>query len=873
MLPRIPFQLAHFPGLLAGLVVGAALLAIASAAGGLFLSSAGSRAATVELDSLEGSPALTVSTYGPLTPAFDRDATGALSRSLATVPDLGPIGLSVTGITGALPGASGAKLQIAGVSGFLGQIEPVTKPEEVGASGLWVPASVASRLGLHPGSSLAVEVGGATVPVPVAGVYRDLDPARLTAFWRLVPGMAASTEPNASAPPAVLLGSPDAVVATFGGVVPTGRFQWVAPIAGTDVSLDVARRLAAGVARVRSALTVPDVPPGSVLRGTSGVVPFSDSPLPAAVADARAARDELRASTRAISFAAIAIALLAMGAAGTYATRWRRVQADLLSMHGMGPAGQGALAAVEALVPVALGAALGWAIAVGVVSLLGPSSVLDPAARDQALRGVLRASAFGLVLYGVAAGVASRTGSEARRGRAARVAARTPWEPVVLVLAAASLYEIRTRSEPASAGPDVLLLAFPVLFVAGLAGLAARGLPKAVGALRGRVGPNRFPAFLAVRRVASASRAAVLLVAGTAIAVGILVDAGALSATVDRTSQAKSVAAAGSDLVVPLERPATGPVSTAVPPGAVPASTVVVRLHAGRLSPGGPVDVIAIDPATFERGAGWDGSFGSATPARLLADLAAPAGNRIPAIVAGAGAPETAGLEVQGQPFAVRIADRVAGWPGMSEPGRPLVVVPLDRMAAAQPLLLQSRAATAELWERGDPEALRSRLDAAGVRTDDVVTAEDVRRRPDLQALGWAIELLFALGVTAATVAVVGMVLHLQARQRSRNLSFALASRMGLSDRAHRRALTLELGMLIGSAAVIGSVLAVVAALLVRPRLEVAPDLPGPTVFEVPWALLAGVAAGAMVVAMAGGWLAQRRARRANAAEVLRGAG
>src|SRR5262249_9008233 len=152
------------------------------------------------------------------------------------------------------------------------------------------------------------------------------------------------------------------------------------------------------------------------------------------------------------------------------------------------------------------------------------------------------------------------------------------------------------------------------------------------------------------------------------------------------------------------------------------------------------------------------------------------------------------------------------------------------------------------------------------------VTAADVRRRPDLEALGWATELLFALGVTAAAVAVVGMVLHLQARQRSRDVSFALASRMGLSGRAHRRALTLELGLLEGSAVAIGGVLAVAAALLVRPRLRVAPDLPGPTVFEVPWALLAGVAGGAVVVAVAGGWLAQRRARRANVAEVLRAA-
>src|SRR5262249_44852547 len=89
VLARVPFQLAHFPGLLAGLVAGAALLALATASGGLFLSSAASSAASSELRSLDA-PALTISTYGSLTEDFEHATTGVLARSLARIPDLAP---------------------------------------------------------------------------------------------------------------------------------------------------------------------------------------------------------------------------------------------------------------------------------------------------------------------------------------------------------------------------------------------------------------------------------------------------------------------------------------------------------------------------------------------------------------------------------------------------------------------------------------------------------------------------------------------------------------------------------------------------------------------------------------------------------------
>jgi hypothetical protein len=858
-------QLLHFPGLFAGVVVVAALLVAATAAGPLFLASAGDRSASLELASLNGAPALTVSTYGELTGAFRANATRALGRALAGLPDLGPLEVTVSGIAAGVR-TGGAALPVTVIARpRVGRHVVVDGPVE--PDGLLVPDSLAGRTGATAGGTLTLEAGGTTLRVPVAGRYRDLDPTRLPADWRSTPGIADTARGG------ILLGTPRTVVGALSGVVATARFQWVAPVATTEVSLRDAQRLAAGIESVRSRLGVRDAAPGSVLGGTGGVTPFSESPVAGVVAEATKARAELAASTRAISLAAVVIALAAAAAAGVYATRRRRVQASMLSVRGMGPIGQGLLAAAEAALPVAIGGAVGWVAVTELVRAFGPSGGIDPVARTEALGLAIRVSAIGVVLYGVAAGLATLADRDAPRGKAARIAGRIPWEPVVLVLAAAALYEIRSR--PAAAGgPDVLLLAFPWLVVAGLAGLVARGVPRAVAALRGRVPPRRTAVYFAVRRLASAPKTALVTVTGTAVAVGVLVYAGTLSATVDRTAESKAVAASGSDLALPIARPVSGPVSAVPPPGAATrSSTVVVRLGTGRLSSGGPVDVLAVDPATFERGAEWDPSFSSKPLSALLHDLTGPTPKRIPAIVAGGSAPATAGVVVQGHPVAVRVVDRVGAWPGMRDPDRALVVVARDAIDRKQPLMFGLHSTAAELWERGDPAALRSRLEDAGTDTAQAVLIGDVRRRPDLLALTWAIQLLLALGIAAAIVAVVAAVLSMQARQESRDLAYALGRRMGLADRTHRRALSLELGTLLAVAAVLGSALAVGASLLVRARLQVVPGLPGPTVFTLPWRMLLGIAAGTVVVAVVGGWLIQRRARRTNVAEVLRVAG
>jgi putative ABC transport system permease protein len=146
-------------------------------------------------------------------------------------------------------------------------------------------------------------------------------------------------------------------------------------------------------------------------------------------------------------------------------------------------------------------------------------------------------------------------------------------------------------------------------------------------------------------------------------------------------------------------------------------------------------------------------------------------------------------------------------------------------------------------------------------------------RTPAFQAQAWTFRLLSALGVLAGTVALVGLVLYAQARQRGRVVAYALTRRMGLSRAAHRRSVLWELAGLLGFAFLLGAGLAVVAAAAVLRRLDPMPQLPPGLRLELSEAVLAATLAGVLLAALAGAVLVQRAADRANVAEVMRLAG
>jgi hypothetical protein len=122
----------------------------------------------------------------------------------------------------------------------------------------------------------------------------------------------------------------------------------------------------------------------------------------------------------------------------------------------------------------------------------------------------------------------------------------------------------------------------------------------------------------------------------------------------------------------------------------------------------------------------------------------------------------------------------------------------------------------------------------------------------------------------AALLVVAGMLMYLQARQRSQVVSYALSARMRMTHRQHGRSLALELGAMLLWGFATGLALAAVTARITVPRLDPIPTIPPAPVLVTPVATVIA----ALVVAGAFAWLGaaatNRRARATDLAEVMR---
>jgi len=179
-------------------------------------------------------------------------------------------------------------------------------------------------------------------------------------------------------------------------------------------------------------------------------------------------------------------------------------------------------------------------------------------------------------------------------------------------------------------------------------------------------------------------------------------------------------------------------------------------------------------------------------------------------------------------------------------------------------------AGDVELWAQAPASEVLGALRRAGVEPGPVRTVEQVRDRPEFEAVRWTFGFLEALGILAGLVAAAAVLLYLHARQGAREVSYALAARMGLGRSAHRRSVLLEVAGMLAVAFALGVVLGTVGAAAVVGRLDLLPTVPpGPSV-RLPLEVIGLAAAGLAAISVAGAWLVQRQADRADVAEVLR---
>jgi putative ABC transport system permease protein len=300
-------------------------------------------------------------------------------------------------------------------------------------------------------------------------------------------------------------------------------------------------------------------------------------------------------------------------------------------------------------------------------------------------------------------------------------------------------------------------------------------------------------------------------------------------------------------------------------------TTVVARIDEASVVPGETaVEVLGIDPGTFSAAAFWDPRFAPDTLDDLLGRLSASGGLRVPAVVAGGDLTGDLTLRISGSLAPVHVVARAGAFPGAGSSGRPLVVVDAATLVRVAPgtAILADRGR--QVWAKGDPATILPALRQRGVPVSAALSANEVERTPGFLAISWTFSFLQALGIVAAMVALIGLVLYLQSRQQSRDVGYALSTRMGLTRRAHRRSVAMELGGMLLAAFVIGSGLAAAATRLLYRKLDVLPAQAPAPVYRLPVTLLGGVALVLLLAALIGAAAVQRRASHANAAEVMR---
>ncbi|HST66383.1 MAG TPA: FtsX-like permease family protein [Mycobacteriales bacterium] len=867
---RAPFLPFRQPAVILAVLGAAAILACASSSAALFLSSASSESlrrilavqcADVGYPTVQATRVVSDTTGQPegSRRVADADVRAAMAGAGLAPPT--QLRLSDQTVQVGL-GAQTTGGRVLFRDGATSQITPVGR--SLPGPGLWLQAGMATRLNAAVGSRVALSVSGAVdkVPARVVGIYRNLDQEAVRPYWCSSTNLFLNPSyGNDSAPPPLVIATDSATFTSlrdgYGG---SSTDSWISPVSTDKITLTKARDIAAQQKKAYEALNLPQPQTLSALYSGSGQ-------MPQFVNRTELIRAGLRGPVLPIALGGSILALLLVGAAGSYWADRRAREVRLLSSRGVGPGALALKAVLELALPAVVGMALGWLLARWLVALLGPSPVLDRAAPWQAAATALVALMAGLALLALVAGLRSRAATERPVGARRGWIAVTPWELLLLGAALGCWLKLRSGDavtvDAGIAQINLLVVAFPLLFLVGAAVLVVRllaGLLPRLGRAAGRLSPGWY---LATRRVTASRVVSVVLLAAASTPIAVLVYAAALTQTSQYTLDAKAGVINGSTTTVQSVDPVRRTAATDA------AGTVVIRYLYGKVD-GQPDDVtvLAIDPQTFPATAYWDRRFADRSLADLMSLLQAP-GDTVPAVAVTEDGPPFAGrfqLALGSTRLEVSTAATAHLFPGRRIPGA-MLVVDRARLGDVDKFAGQLN----ELWSRDStPDRAQAAVSAQQSRIYLVTSQATVFEVANFLGVSWTFGYLSALAALVGLVAVGGLLLYLETRQRSRTASYALGKRMGLTRATHLRSLLAELGVLLGLAWVVGAGLAWAAVLMVYGRLDIDPTRPPQPLLTVPVLAFAGSAAAVAVVVVLAALYAQRSADRADVSEVLR---
>ncbi|MEQ1700482.1 MAG: hypothetical protein ABMA25_10240, partial [Ilumatobacteraceae bacterium] len=631
-----------------------------------------------------------------------------------------------------VPSASGvpAPLRLVHLEGLTNGSEPMP---ELGLGEIAITAFNAEQLGLQLGSVLPTEYQPyptefdpnpdlvAGTPLTVAHVIPDVPATPVPTEWC---GIADLVEPNAAgdAPPVSAIISA-ATLASFenGPSLTTVEIQ----VAHRDLTLTELQTVVAGyrtaMAQWGDAFGFELSPEGSLglrqlTQRASGVATTVDRSLE---------------PVRLTSLVAILGVLLATA---VLLARERRRELRLLGIRGVTPMRVAARLLPSVAATAVVAAALGCALAWGVVVALAPSGLLEPAALGRAwLLAAAVAVVSTVAVFGALTVAANHVVDRAAHRSVARFA--LPFVAAALGLLALTAYRtledkggIRTFGVEVRGG-ELLALGFPLFAL--LAGTVIAG--TVLGPLAGfaRRSGGRLPRAVRLgwRRVVLEAGRTVATVAAVSLAAGSFVAASALSDGSSRQLVDKAAVYVGSDLAITV-------FDTPELPADVFARSSTVVVAGGKVD-GTTVDVYGIDPATFAGVATLRSDGASRSLTDLVALVAAPRPAGAPAAAIAVGRDRAVGdvlpitLAGTDEPLMVEVVATATFFPGKATNITELVVLD-DAIEAATPVLQR------QLLVRDPPEGLVQSIRDQGVRVGVVLDAATTFDASSFSGLRWA---------------------------------------------------------------------------------------------------------------------------------------
>ncbi len=880
------------PGAFLAVAVAAAILACAAASAALFLSSASSASLQQQInDRCDNAayPMIGTQTYlGPFfgpgnggegrpefTPQTDQAYPQALARQGV---DSSPIFIGAQSVlteNGQAPIAQNTRV----VRPFYrpGAVDQVTVLDSGSGNGVYVPSFVAERDQISVGDDL--EADGASVPV--VGIYQNLYDEPVREFWCSYSALF-NNETNANTPPA------DLVIATdettfyalaiahdnvntardgFGAFDETSVRMWEVPVdPDTVTSTSAAGNVASQDTAFREARSISGDPtrPGDFREDS-----FQSEELGKLLDRSQRLENGLRGPAIPTAVAGTILAMLLVMAAGNYWADRRLREVRLLSSRGVGPGALAVKAALELLIPAALGTVAGYYLARGLIALAGPADDLDPDALRSAILTTIAGFVIGLVLLSAVAGIRSRNFTEKPIGAKRSWLGLVPYELILLGVAGYLWWQLQSQEAVVFDGTvaqvNGLLVSFPLLFLAGAAVLVVRLIMLVLPALRRRAHGWSPAAFVAVNQLTANRVVSASLLAALCLPIAVLTYSATLTASSQRTVDSKALTAVGA------ERAVTSFGSLEATPALDTAGTLVARYQDAFVD-GAEATALGVDPDDFASEAYWEDSFAGQDLVEMLALLvdADRGGDRIPVIAAGGIPLGPIRLDLGGNNLALTLQAEVVAVADVL-PGRrtaePLLLLD-DRLVGAG--VPQSANLRYEIWTNGDPEPAAAAIREQDARLFRVFTTTEVFELTNFLGVSWTFGYLQALAAFVGVIAIGGLLLYLETRQRKRTASYAMARRMGLSRWTHFRSLLAELGSVLVVAGIVGVGLAAAACAMAYRRLDVDPIREPSPLLAIPWITLAAIAVAAIVVAFLTAVYAQRRSDRANPAEVLR---